>query len=305
MDKKLFQKLAEQESEFFSSQFLSPVLSGKGIRVRIAKIILNFDVAEPKDFQGWGVFKPLSNKLARFIRNPNMTEKRSYLDLFPSIRLILCRRNNDQWFGVPANQADNRFVIKGLVPVHLTEEVQLFEAVLVRFDGMICWFDGVDSKHSLKNSAYLRESLQKLLEPDKLELPGLTLEERDAYLMAYGPAIAADAEAKKDRQEERIKAALQRAGASYQSYIERGDTYTIEYSVGREKHRSVVSKENLQVQSAGICLSGGDRNFDLQSLVGVIREGQRRRAIVRVGNNLDSGYWNMYGDGNDEYDDDY
>src|SRR5260370_91265 len=79
----------------------------------------------------------------------------------------------------------------------------------------------------------------------------------DAYLMAYGSAIAADLEARRDNQEERIKAALGKAGARYQSYIERGDTYTVEYLVGRERHRSVVKKNNLEVQSAGICLSGG------------------------------------------------
>ena len=50
-------------------------------------------------------------------------------------------------------------------------------------------------------------------------------------------------------------------------------------------HRSVVKKDNLAVESAGICLAGTDRNFDLQSLVCVIRTGQNQRRIVRVGDN--------------------
>ena len=281
----LFDKLAEAEDDFFSSQFLSPVLKGKAIRVRIANVVVTLPVAEPKNFQGWGVFRPLSYKAARFVRDPNMTERQAYLDLFPVLRLILCRRQGEQWVGLPANQADTRFKVSGLVPVFLTEEVQLFEVIQTRFDGTTCWFDSIDQGHSPKTAVYLRESLTTLIEPDKLVLPGLTLEEKDAYLMAYGPALEADIESKKDKQEERIKLALFKAGARYQSYIERGNTYTIEYNVDGEKHRSVVNKDTLAVESAGICLSGGDRNFDLQSLVGVIREGMGRHRIVRVGNN--------------------
>ena len=238
-------------------------------------------------------------KAARFNREPTMSERQAYLDLFPVLRLILCRRQNEQWLGIPANQADTRFRVSGLVPVQLPEEVQIFEVVQTRFDGKACWFDSTDQGHSPRTAVYLRESLTKLLEPDKLALSGLTQEEKDAYLMAYGPALEADIEAKKDKQEERIKLALFKAGARYQSYIERGNTYTVEYQVDGQRHRSVLNKDTLAVESAGICLSGGDRNFDLQSLVGVIREGYRRRRIVRVGNN--------YGDHNygpeDEQDD--
>lgn len=39
-----------------------------------------------------------------------------------------------------------------------------------------------------------------------------------------------------------------------------------------EYHSSAISKESLTVISAGICLDGLDRDFDLQSLVGVIEQ---------------------------------
>jgi hypothetical protein len=292
---KLFDKLAAEEDKFFSSQFMCPVRKGVPIRVRIAGIVVVLNVAEPKKFEGWGVFRPISYRTARFVRDPSMVEKQSYLELFPVLRLILCRRTDNLWYGYPAKQADTRFVIKGMVPVYLAEEVQLFEVVQTRFDGTTCWFDSIDSRYNPRSAVYLRESLTTLAEPDKLSLSGLTQEERDAYLMAYGPALEADLEAKRDKQEERIKLALAKAGAAYRSYIERGNTYTIEYQVDGEQHRSVVSKDTLQVQSAGICLSGGDSAFDLQSLVGVIREGVRRHRIVRM-------HGNQYIGGND-YDD--
>ena len=285
----VFDKLAAEEAIFFNSQLFSPVLKGRPIRVRISGVIVNLSVTKPKNFVGWGVFKPTSAKTASFVREPNMTEKQSYFNLFPDLRLILCRRSNDQWYGIPANQSDNRFKITGTVPINLCTEVQMFDMVQVRFDGNSIWFEQIDPKHSLKTAVYLRESVIKFLEAPKLELTGLTLEERDAYLIALNDALAADAEAKRDKQEERIQRALALTGAKYQSYIERGDTFTIEFMVGRERHRSVVKKDNLAVESAGICLNGTDKNFDLQSLVGVLREASNTNQLVRVGNNVEFG----------------
>jgi hypothetical protein len=240
-----------------------------------------------------------------------MVEKEQYFRLFPALKLILCRNSNG-WQGIPANQADTRFKIAGLVPIQLVTEVQMFDTVKVRFDGTNVWFEQIDSRSNPKTAVYLRECLQKLLEPKQIELPGLTLEERDAYLMAYGPALAADAELRRDKNEDRIKDALKRAGANYKSYIERADTFTIEYTVDGNQHRSVVKKDNLAIESAGICLAGTDRNFDLQSLVGVIRQGHNRRAIVRVGDNRlegEGGYtqdaYNHQLNGDYEDDDDY
>jgi hypothetical protein len=278
----LFDKLAAEETAFFSSRFFSPVLKGNPVRVRIVGIIVALQITKPKNFQGWGVFEPTSHKEAKFIRDPNLKEKQEYFKLFPGLRLILCRHTDNDWFGIPARKADTRFHISGTVPVFLTEETQMFDTVIVRFDGNVCWFEQVDPKSNPKVAPYLRESLNTLLEPDKVDLLGISQEERDAYFMAYGPAVESSAEAKKSREEKKIRNALERAGASYQSHIERDKTYTIEYIVDGDRHRSVIDKSTLRVESSGICLSGGDRNFDLQSLVGVLIEAKHYGKIVRT-----------------------
>lgn len=274
----LFDKLAQQESNFLDSPFFSPVLKGNPVCVRINGVILNLKITKPKNFEGWGVFKPKSFKEATFVREPSIAEKQEYFNLFPELRFILCKRNDkNQWFGVPAHSSDNRFKITGLVPIYLVDDVQMFDVISVRFDGKVCWYEKPYEKHSLKNSVYLRESIQALLDPSKLELSGLTQEEKEAYAVAYN----ASEEAKKSKEENRIKGALSRAGANYHNYVERKDSYTIEFSVDGQRHKSVIRKDDLRVESAGICLSGMDKMFDLQSLVTVIREGHNRHRIVR------------------------
>jgi hypothetical protein len=182
----------------------------------------------------------------------------------------------------------------------------MFDVVKCRFDGTTFWFQGIDENWNPKMPLFLRENLAKLVEPEKVDCPGLTTAERESYNLAFWPAFEADCELHKDRQEERIKKALTHAGAVYRSYIERGATYTVEYTVkdkkGREfTHRSVVDKDTLGVQSAGICLAGHDREFDLTSLIGVIKEGHNKNHVV----NTEGRLWNEYGYGGDrDYEDD-
>lgn len=275
-------RLAAAEAKFLAREFLAPILHGGRVQVRLAGVICQLHV-QPADFEGWGVFKPLSHSQARLVRPATLAERQRYLRLFPLLRLILCRHEGEQWLAVPAHQADSRFRIQGAIPVRLAEEAQLFEVIETRFDGGQCWFERLDPRRDAGTAAYLRRALQDMIEPDNLRRPGLTAEERTAYALNYWPRLQAELAAARDQTEERLREALAHAGAKYQGYLERADIYRVEYTVDGERHLSVVAKNDLSVQVAGICLSGDDEHFDLQSLIGVIRAGQGEGGIVPVG----------------------
>jgi hypothetical protein len=301
MDLSLFDKLAGDEEKFLSSLFLAPVLRHRPVRIRIAGVVLSLKVNR-KHYEGWAVCRPESFNVASFVRDASMEERHTYLNLFRPRRLVLCHKEGRVWFGVPAGNE------QGLYPVALTREVQPFDTVVARYDGATLWFDDQDQRANPRTAPYLREALAELKEPDKLELPGLTRPERDAYSLAYGTALAADKEAKRDREGERVKEAVERAGGTFRGYVDRGEVFTVEYLVNGSPHRSTVRRHDLGVESAGICLSGADRAYDLQSLVAVVSEGERNRRIVRVGEGgimTQEGYQNMYGGGAREDEDDW
>ena len=114
--------------------------------------------------------------------------------------------------------------------------------------------------------------------PEQIRRRGLTAEQRAAYAVAHALRM----EAERDRTEERLRAALAHAGGALAGYLERQDGYRVEFQIEGQRHVSLVAKDDLSIQLAGICLSGEDRHFDLQSLVGVLREA-RTEGVLPVG----------------------
>jgi hypothetical protein len=290
-------RLAAAEERFLASEFLAPVIRGGQVQVRIAGVICTLRI-RPAGFEGWGVFRPTSHSDAALVRQPKLAERQRYLELFPLVRLILAGTREEQWFALPAHRADSRFQIEGMIPVRLVEEAQLFEVVEARFDGTQFWYAGPDSRWDAATATYLRHELAQLTLPENLKRSGLTAEERAAYELNYWPRYEATEEARQSREERRLRSALGHAGAELKDYVERQDVYTVTYEVDGQRHVSAVSKNDLSVQVAGICLSGEDQNFDLQSLVGVIREAQGGAGLVRVGDENrgmpEEHYWRVH-----------
>jgi hypothetical protein len=238
------------------------------------------------------VFRPTSPATAALVRPATLAERRRYLELLPRRRVILCRSRTGLWEAWPAHQGDRRFGPPALVTVQLVEEAQVFDVVETRFDGLQAWFERADVRADPARAAYLREALSKDTPPDLLRRRGLTAEER----AAYGLLFALRQAALRDRSEDRLRAALAHAGAELAGYVERDDSYRVEYAVDGQRHVSVVNKDDLAIQLAGICLNGADGHFDLASLVGVLREAQEGNVLrIGEGGGLDEeDYWRVH-----------
>jgi hypothetical protein len=232
------------------------------------------------------------------VRQAKLAERQRYLELFPLVRLILAGRYEAEWLAVPAHGADSRFQIEGAIPVRLVEDAQLFDVIETRFDGAQFWYQGPDERWDPATASFLRQELVRLTPPDKLRRPALTAEERGVYARTYWPRYEASAEGRRSREEERLRGALAHAGGELKHYVARHDVYTVTYEVDGQRHVSAISKKDLSVQVAGICLSGADQHFDLQSLVGVIREAQDGGGFVRVGHENqgmpEDQYWHVH-----------
>jgi hypothetical protein len=268
-------RLATAEEAFLRQEFIAPALRGGTVQVKIAAVRCELWV-EPGDFEGFGIFRPRSHALAQLVRPATLAERRRYLRLFPRIDLVLVRREKGHWWAAAAQGGDARVRIEGLVPVRLVEEAERFDQIAARFDGAQFWFDDLDDRRDPANARYLRESLGKMTPPADLQRPGIAGGQRAAYESLYGARKQQLEQDEQARAENRLRNALAHAGAHLRDYGETGDSYRLSYTVDGQPHTSVVRKRDLTVTTAGICLSGQDQDFDLASLVGVLREGATR-----------------------------
>jgi hypothetical protein len=270
----LLHKMEHAERAFLDTRFLAPVTAGRRVRVRIAGVVCTLRVVGRPD-PGWAILEPLSLDRARVAGRPGLRQVRDYLALLPTVRLVLVARAGDSWLALPAHRGDRRIAIDGTVRVQLVAGGEPFQSIVARFDGTTFWFQEADRRRNPALGAYLRAALAAETPPDELHKPGLTPEEREAYGLLY----QAVQDARRDRVQERLAGALAHAGAELASYVEREGAYTVTFTVDGHTHRSTLRSDDLTVLSAGICLEGQDRHFDLQSLVGVLREGRRTGAL--------------------------
>jgi hypothetical protein len=265
----LLRSIAHQESNL--PPFLAPCLKSSQIRTRIAGLIYTF-TPSPHDFEGWGIFQPIDTKTATLTETAELWQIDAYFKRSPTLRVrLIDRLKNQTWLAYPVNESDmrQRFGSARPIALHLVTEGNRFDVVLARPVGTVFYFEAIDRLSDPIAAEQLQNLFQNHTPIEQLTFSGLTPEMRSAYHLAtqqiQGFSIKQD--------EKRLRSALKTGGGTLDRFSDRGDFWTVEWRTGDgDEHTSAISKRDLTVMNAGICLDDLDEDFDLQSLVGVVEQ---------------------------------
>lgn len=269
----LINQVAAGEAALQKTEFLSPCVRGGQVRAKVGGLVYTF-ASHPSNFEGWGIFKPQNTKTACLVEAAPFPMVAQYLQLLKPMRVrLVARLRRQTWLVYPANESDalQRFGYVKPFLVHLVTEGAQFEQVIARADGGVWWFEELDRRDDPAHAEKLKEALGQVVLPEKIQIPGLTPEMRTAYALATQREKAFHPQRQRLRGERKLRQALSLGGGQLQNFRDQGDFWLVEWTTTTgEHHTSAIAKSDLTVISSGICLSGQDRNFDLQSLVGVI-----------------------------------
>ncbi|MDQ1610899.1 MAG: hypothetical protein QOG00_830 [Pyrinomonadaceae bacterium] len=280
--RRLIETLAAREEAQRGMQFLAPCVGGGWVRVSLDGLVQRFR-PEPHDFEGWGVLEAIDDRTARVVSEATLVQVEAYLKLLKPLPVRLAARLRGRtWLASPLNAEDARRqfdVTSDGLQVHLVSDGARFEVLTAYTDGCH-WLGGeLDRRADARVAERLRKLLWQGVAPRYITWKGITPETRAAYTLAaeFAPARGRGrkgraADRLKQLEEARLGDALALGGGTLVDYEDEGDAHwrVAWQTSGGETHVSIVARRDLTIFDAGICLSGYDRDFDLQSLVGVV-----------------------------------
>lgn len=266
----LIDKIGEREEAITEHEFISPVFFNTHVATHINGLVYDFKI--PSSKPGWYKYRPVDIKRAKMVSEADPIEIDSYMKHLDRLRMVLVYKDKGVYYGVPMKENKYGMPLHNLLPVYLCDDqVMDFDRVCCRYDGLSLWYEAPDIANDPSKAEYLRDQLSKYAESVKLRYPGLNVEERHAYAFRY----QVDKKLVQDRKKKKIKEDVEHAGGKFVNFMEGRDFFNVTYEVDGSQYTSTISKKpGHQVITAGVCLSGGDRDFDLKSLITVMRERQ-------------------------------
>lgn len=259
-----FLRLVKLEKDFLQSEFMAPVLSDS-VFVKIGGILSKFKV-KPINYRGWAILKPINYQFAEYSKECPESLINRYLSSLPKFDFIICDVKDSLGICISNDgRLDSWFPIK----IHLSNNLSIFSNIKARFDGQNFIYDKSNRDYS-RISGRMKDALEQ-----NCAINNLGLGYKEAYIYAYN---------KKQKElfgkkENLIRQAISKAGGDYISYLDiSNNTTKVNYEVNGQKFSTKLDN-NLNIISAGFCLSGTDNIFDMQSLITVIKEGQQKDLI--------------------------
>lgn len=267
----LINQLARQEQNLAGSSFIAPVVPGGAVRLRVNGLVYTFAV-RVRDPQ-WALLRTDDLRTARVVGTPSKAQIRQYAEQLPRLRVLLLEYWDGVRYGLQYSTGSKGLELEGVVPVQLSDNLDVFDVANCCFDGANVWCDSRDDSSSAQRGRQLRNELANMTPPETMRVATSTVTDRLAYKMLWlrrRPLVQVNALDTDDHT--RLGRALQAGGASLESFNMRGDDVNVRFRYDGRVHNAQVDRRSFTVTSAGFCLAGGDRNFDLTSLVGVLRE---------------------------------
>lgn len=276
----LIDELGEKERKITDLEFVSPIFNSNIVVTNIDGLVYKFKISLGKP--GWYKIRPINHSRAVIVGDADFTDREQYLRRLGKLRMTLTLKKDNVFLALP--DKDNKYGLpfSELVPVLLFDDSVLdFDRVIVRYDGVNVWFENVDMNNDPVKAEYLRDSLEKYIDPKNIDRPYLTLEEK----MAYTLRTSFDKTFFVDKKEVQLKRDVEHAGGNFVRFVERSDHFSVTYQVDGDQFTSHISKDdNHMVITAGICLENNDNRFDLKSLITVVREAKQTGVLYRFNN---------------------
>jgi hypothetical protein len=221
------------------------------IVTRIGGMIYRFKIAK-RDKVGFGVFKPKNPQFAHFRREASEEQIERYLGLLPQVKGILVFKT-DFWYCVPQNASSYVKVgFNGLCEAFNADNIEPLDYFVGRFDGQHVWFEYLDPNCDIEKVELLKERAKK---QSLGKIKGLTPEDEAAFKLIQ-----------KNREEQlaltlegRLKTSLEKKGATFVSFKERGNEVEVKWKTRKgQPYTTWVKKKDFSIVSAGICLAHYD-----------------------------------------------
>lgn len=265
----LVRRLAAQERALAGTAFVAPLAAGGRVRVRRDDVV--FTLRAKEAVPGWRQLRALDGARAEVTGDAEPWQRGDYLARLPALRLVVLREvGAGTWLALPYNGSDllQRFPFRLPLVVRLVEGGAPFSRVVGRVEGQTVWYDAPDGRADPTVAELLRLELDEGRAAPSLG--GLDQGEAEAFRVLAAARQTAKAESESQRMRGLLAAALATAGARLVACQRRGDDWRVTWERAGARSTTLVD-DRLGVVSAGICLSGADRQFDLTSIVGVVQ----------------------------------